>query len=191
MNENTNSRVFHNSVEIINKSSKSLPLDLEKHTLDLLKVVPDEHLTGLECIRLVDKVNKDLYINLHGMYKQKHKQTAAHILISVENIFNYEPYCLRFIPKFGKALLGMILFYEIGHHYRHLNHDLPVKDNKKFAERYRNKMMVKSFFWLACVLKPHKMIRDWWVRRGASPRSFKESMFGKAPQDKVIEETEK
>lgn len=161
-NNKTNKvKKLHNSIKIINESSKSIPLNLEKIILKLLKVVPDEHLIGLESISLVDEFPEKKYKNALGTYSQKYGLDKARIEISVEYLSSYKPYVLRLIPFLGKYYLARVLFHEIGHHYRHLRHGISKKENENFADQYEREMLGKVYSYLRFFKRPYKFLKHW------------------------------
>jgi hypothetical protein len=65
---------------------------------------------------------------------------------------------LRYFPVHGKVYLAVVLYHEIGHHYRRFTHGISAKDNEKFADEYRDKIFLKDFYYLRLFKKPYKFI---------------------------------
>jgi hypothetical protein len=136
-----------------------IPLNFERIVVELLKVVPKEHLIDLESISIIDKFTLKKDKGAWGIYKQKYGLEQARIEIAVEYLYNFKkPYMLRYFPLPGKIYLALVLYHEIGHHYRHFTHGVSEKDNEKFADQYRDKMFLKAFNYFPLFMKPYKII---------------------------------
>ena len=136
-----------------------IPLNFERIVVELLKVVPNEHLLGLGSISIIDKFTLKKDKGTLGKYWQKYGLEKARIEIAVEYLYNLKkPYMLRYFPVPGKIYLSAVLYHEIGHHYVHFTHGVSEKDDEKFADQYRDKMFRKAFYYFPFFMKPYKII---------------------------------
>ena len=136
-----------------------IPLNFERIVVKLLKVVPNEHLIGLESISIIDKFTQKKDKGAWGAYRPKYGLEKARIEIAVEYLYNLKkPYMLRYFPVHGKIYLSAVLYHEIGHHYVHFTHGISEKDDEQFADQYRDKMFRKAFYYFHFFKKPYKII---------------------------------
>ena len=136
-----------------------IPLNFERIVVELLKVVPNEHLLGLGSISIIDKFTLKKDKGAWGIYRPKYGLGKARIEIAVEYLYNFKKtYMLRYFPVPGKVYLAGVLFHEIGHHYKNFTHGVSEKDDEKFAEQYANEMFLKAFYYFPLFKKPYKSI---------------------------------
>ena len=151
----------YNSIKISNECSMQIPLNFERIVAELLKVVPNEHLIGLESISIIDKFTLKKDKGNLGLYWPKYGLEKARIEIAVEYLYNFKkPYMLRYFPVPGKIYLAGVLFHEIGHHYRYFTYGVSKKDNEQFADQYANEMLPKPFYYFPFFMKPYKIIAN-------------------------------
>lgn len=155
----------YNSIKISNECSNEcsmqIPLNFERIVAELLKVVPNEHLIGLESISIIDKFTLKKDKDNLGLYWPKYGLEKARIEIAVEYLYNFKkPYMLRYFPVPGKIYLAGVLFHEIGHHYRYFTYGVSKKDNEQFADQYANEMLPKPFYYFPFFMKPYKIIAN-------------------------------
>ena len=129
---------------------KILLFDIEKQIGKLLKVIPKEHLLGLDCIVIVDEIRGKFGKRPAGTYRRKQGREPAYIEISARHTFGDLPKVLFMIPLIPKLLLAGTLFHEIGHHYQYtFKSRIGKKGWEPFAEKYRKQMFPKLFpVWL-------------------------------------------
>lgn len=150
-------------MKIDNRLKDDIPIDIIKVIEKLLKRVPSEHLVGLEqiivCDYVTSKINKN---NAAGIYNPKHNQVSATIELAIQIIYKKFPPFLFYVPFIYKFLLASALFHEIGHHNHYkMGHGVKKSEGEKYAEKYCNKMLKKTFFWWLIWFIPFAPLVHW------------------------------
>ncbi|MBT5470002.1 MAG: hypothetical protein HOK41_05320 [Nitrospina sp.] len=137
---------------------------MEKVVRNLLEVIPNEHLVGIDSITLFDKPQQKKYSDAQGMYWKKYELQPARIEIFLGNIYG-EYYFKKFLmPSRWKWKLAGVLYHEIGHHYRHFTHGINKKQNEDFAEKYKKEIRRKKYPYLVYLVKPLRPVIRWLLR---------------------------
>jgi hypothetical protein len=121
----------------------------------LLRVVPNEHLVGLDKIIIVDEIKDKKRKRIGGLYHPRHDKQPCTIEIGFNSIYGGMPKVFFFLPLAAKFTLADTLYHEIGHHYHHkFVHGITKKRREDFADDYSKKMLKKAFFWWLIFLWP-------------------------------------
>lgn len=116
----------------------------------LIRVIPKEHLIGLDKIIILDGIPNNRRRDIGGLYKQRQKNQPCSIELSVSVIFKGMPKILFFFPFIPDFSLADVLYHEIGHHcHKRLTHGIRKERQEAFAEKYRSEMVKKRFRWWA------------------------------------------
>jgi predicted HD phosphohydrolase len=51
-------------------------------------------------------------------------------------------------------MLAAVLYHEIGHHYQYFTHGVTKKTEQNFADKYKKRMLKKTFFWWRLIMLP-------------------------------------
>ena len=126
----------------------------------LLKVIPGEHIIGLEKIIITDDIkDKRFRGGVAGIYQPGHQNEKPFIVINYSVLFSEVPTIIQRLPFYFKLTLGATLFHEIGHHYHHhLKHGITKSNREEFAREYKKKMLAKAFWGWRFMLWPFAMI---------------------------------
>jgi len=109
---------------------------------------------GLEKI-IVSDIFSGKHSKCAGLYWAKSHKKSASIQIALYPVFHGKPFLLLFLPFIGKFLLSSVLYHEIGHHYHHFfKHGINRKNGEKFAKKYKNEMLKKTFCRWRIFLRP-------------------------------------
>ena len=121
----------------------------------LLRIIPQEHMVGLEKIILVDEITDKREADIGGIYTKNNINHLGIIKLSMNVIFKGMPKILFFFPFIPDFSLADVLYHEIGHHYqKSLTHGIKKKSQEPFAEKYKKDMLKKSFWGWRFFLKP-------------------------------------
>lgn len=128
---------------------------------NLLKVIPGEHLVGLESIIIKDDIkDKRIKGRIAGMYQPGYKNKKPFIVINYGTLFSDVPGIIRIIPFYFKLTLASTLYHEIGHHYHHqLKHGVKKSHMEEFVREYRKKMLAKAFWGWRYLLRPLTLLK--------------------------------
>lgn len=154
----------------IQLENKFLSLLLKRRVVKLLRVVPKEHLLGLEKIVLAESILLKKSKDLGGLYNKKKDREPCSIELSVNSLFRGMPKILHLLPFVSTFVLATALYHEIGHHYHtKFTHGISKREREDFANRYSKEMMKKRFRWWLFFLSPFspiiKYFRDKVTRR--------------------------
>lgn len=142
------------SIEIRAKS-KFIGFLLARRVKTLIRIVPKEHLMGLDQIVLVDVISSKKSKNMGGLYRKKQDREPCSIELSVDSIYRGMPKLLHAVPFAASFVLASTLYHEIGHHYQtRLTHGIGRRESEDFAEKYSKEMMKKRFRWWLLCLSP-------------------------------------
>jgi len=155
------------SVRVQNYCRTSFSFKIERLLQNLLRVVPQEHLIGLDSIILVGQVTskKSREQKAGGLYWQKWRQRPATIEIALDEIYRGVPKIVLHLPFIPKFILANALYHEIGHHYQQrFTHAAKNVGREEFAEKYKKQLLQKAFVgWRLLFLPLAPLIR--WMRR--------------------------
>lgn len=149
------------SVRIEKRYQGDVPINLEKMTKKLLIKVHREHLIGLDKIIIVNRVTHKRDQKAGGLYWQKKGREPAGIEIAIDTIYKGMPRFIFFLPFVSKFMLASVLYHEIGHHYQYSTHNLKKEEWERFAEKYKTKMLRKTFFLWRLLLSPFTPLVNW------------------------------
>ena len=155
---------FSVSVKIIDKTTKRRPLKMSAMIRSLLKMVPSEHMIGLESIVIVDQILDKRKDSL-GQYRKGMESNSSEIWLSLELIFEGMPRMVLSMPFVPKFMLANVLYHEIGHHYRYKTHGISNASSEDFAEQYKKKLIIKAFKPWLIVLLPFRPLVKYLARR--------------------------
>jgi hypothetical protein len=131
-----------------------IPINIEKLIQKLLIEVPKEHLIGLDAITLVDHLTYKGNKKSSGLYWPRKGHEQAKIELAVNTIYSSMPRFVFFLPFVAKFMLAAVLYHEIGHHYQYFTHGVTRKAEQNFADKYKKRMLKKTFFWWRLVMLP-------------------------------------
>jgi hypothetical protein len=114
------------AIKVENLSNIKLPQKTETIIDKTLKLLPSDHLLGIERIRLVDKIQvfdprlKNVITpNMPGLYHPRQGQQKAWIEIAVGVLLPEESFFKRLLPRLSfKANLVAVLISLVGQHYQ-------------------------------------------------------------------------
>jgi hypothetical protein len=152
-------------MQINNRCSKKVPINLEEEITSLLRFVPDEDLIGLDSITLIDDFPQKWHKNTSGKYFKKHKSIPARIEIASRWLFDYEPHIFGLTPFMGRFSVALNLYFEIGHHIGHMTLGGSKKDINVFAKQYRAKKIRLAYPIFLKFIKPFMPLIDWYFRK--------------------------
>jgi len=125
-----------------------------KRVKALLKFVPPQDLIGINKIELINKFENKTYTNSGGIYSPG-KNNDAKIILAIGTIYNGMPTFLHLIPFIPSFLLAMVLYHEIGHHYKNkLMHSTGIKGSEYHAEQYSDKILREKYKFFLLAIKP-------------------------------------
>lgn len=131
-----------------------LPINIEKLISKLLIKVPQEHLVGLDSIILVDQLAYKKNQKASGLYWPRKGHEPARIELAVDTIYSGVPRFVFFLPFVPKFMLAAVLYHEIGHHCQYFTHGVTKKTEQNFADKYKKRMLKKTFFWWGLIMLP-------------------------------------
>ncbi len=126
----------------------------EKLISKLLIKVPQEHLVGLDSITLVDHLTYKKNQKAGGLYWPRKGREPARIELAVGTIYSGVPRFVFFLPFVAKFMLAAVLYHEIGHHCQYFTHCVKKKTEQNFADKYKKRMLKKTFFWWGLIMSP-------------------------------------
>lgn len=136
--------------------------NIDKTISNLLDIIPNEHLIGLEKIIVVDEIKYKKKKNAAGSYSAKNGWDSAIIELSIKSIYKGMPRILFLLPFVAKFSLANVLFHEIGHHYHHkFKHRICKGKKEAFAEDYRKSMLKRAFWGWKIILRPISPLIRW------------------------------
>jgi hypothetical protein len=128
--------------------SKPIEFVTRRRVIDLISVIPSEHLVALDKIVLFDEFFRKEEKLIGGRYIQKSKKQPCSIELSIGSIYRGMPIIFYFFPFIAKFLLAQVLYHEIGHHYQRVyTHGIGKREEEYFAEKYAKEMLKKKFRW--------------------------------------------
>lgn len=131
--------------------------NIERILKRYLKIVPDEHLVGLECITVIDRIADKKNKEVGGLYRERYRLQSATIEIALDTVYKGMPKFLYYVPFISKFILAGVLYHEIGHHYqKRLSHGIRKSEQESFAREYEIKMLKRAFWWWLILLLPFK-----------------------------------
>jgi len=143
------------SIHIEKHCQTPLPWNIERRIQRLLRAVPQEHLIGLETIRLVDRVTDKQHPDAAGLYRRELDRPSGIIEIAVGRGGERIPRLLFFLPLIGQFILARILYHEVGHHYQYrLTHGVKREKAEPLVEQYKRRMLRRAFSGWRLVLAP-------------------------------------
>jgi hypothetical protein len=135
--------------------SRFLGFLLARRVRKLIRIVPQEHLIGLDRIVLVDAISWRKGKEMGGIYRPKQDRELCSIELSIDSIHRGMPKVLHVVPFAASFVLASALYHEIGHHYQtRFTHGVGKQEREKFAERYSKDMMKRRFMWWLLFLSP-------------------------------------
>lgn len=165
-------------IKIENNSSRpSLPARTEENIKNILKVLPREHILGIDRIRLVGLIQDPRLRStqkrlspLPGLYHPRQGSQLAWMEISLDVLLPTGSFRKRFIPKLTfKANLAMVLFSLVGqHHFLTLRHSVKKghleSSVKEYTEKNVKKWNEQEHSFRARLLKPFQPILERWAK---------------------------
>lgn len=79
-----------------------------------------------------------------GVYRRKFRGRPAHIELFVDNIIADWPALLLSVPPIVDAIVGKVLFHELGHHI-HATSDRRLGDREAIADEWRERLSRQYF----------------------------------------------
>jgi len=143
----------HKSVQILDKSSLRIFINLLPFIEKLLSYLPEEHLEGLESIVLVDRLLGTKHKDNAYLYRKQSKSAPANIELSLNGIYLKYPQAVSLIPLFRKFFPAMSLYRAVGDHYAHHKGDVYKNDRPAFIKEYCKQYVIKAFPYNAKILK--------------------------------------
>ena len=167
------------AIKIENNSSRpSLPTRTDENIGNIIKVLPKEHMLGIERIRFVDFINDPRIRNtqkrltkLPGLYHPKQSSQMAWIEISLDVLLPKGSLRKRFIPKITfKANLATVLFSLVGqHHFLTLRHSVKKgsieSSVKEYTEKNIKKWNEQQHSFRARLFKPFQPTLERWAKK--------------------------
>ena len=126
----------HKSVQILDKSSLKVLINLPPLLEKLLSYLPEEHLEGLESIVLVDRLLGTKHKDDAYLYRKQSKSPPANIELSLNGIYKNFPKAISFIPLLRKAFPTLGLYQAVGEHYMHLKGNVHKNERQAFIKEY-------------------------------------------------------
>lgn len=121
----------------------------------LLRVVPREHLIGLEKIVILNEIRDKKKRRVGGIYREKSNEQPCSIELAIDRIYHGMPRILFFLPFAANFSLADVLYHEIGHHYHKIfTHGVKQHKQEHFAENYSKEMVKRRFKWWSFVFMP-------------------------------------
>jgi hypothetical protein len=165
-------------IKIENNSSRSsLPTRTEENINNILRVLPREHILGIDRIRLVDSIQDPRLRGvqkrpsaLPGLYHPRQASQSAWIEISLDVLLPTGSLRKRFIPRLTfKANLATVLFSLVGqHHFLTLRHSVKrgnlESSVKEYTERNIRKWNEKEHSLRARLFKPLQPTLERWAK---------------------------
>jgi hypothetical protein len=160
-----------------NTSRASLPGHTEDTINKILKIIPREHLLGIDRVRLVDLIQDPRLRNvqknvsqLPGLYHPRQGSQSAWIEISMDVLLPQGSLRKRLIPKLTfKANLAAVLYSLVGqHHFLTLRHSVK-KGNleasvKDYTAKSIKKWNEKEHNFRARLFKPFQPTLERWAK---------------------------
>ena len=147
--------------------------NIQKAVTKLLRIVPKEHLMGIDKIVIAGQMKKR---EVSGTYRKGGGSEATVIEISFKSVYKKMPKFLFRFPFIPKFMLADALYHEIGHHFeRNLSHGIKKREREKYADDYGKKMLKKAFFGWLILLYPLKPLVNYLnkkVQEKDSKRSY-------------------
>lgn len=156
---------------IENHYKGTIPLNIEKLVINLVKKVPPEHLIGLDTISLVDKASHKENKLAGGLYWEKDGKDPSWIEIAIGEIFRGMPRLFFFLPFIPKFMLANVLFHEIGHHFQQFTHGVSKRQREAFADAYKKNMLKRTFWGWRFLLSPLRPF-IYWLNRNAQRKGM-------------------
>ncbi len=165
-------------IKIENTSSRpSLPSNTEENIGNILKVLPREHLLGIDRIRFVDSIQdprlrsvQKRFSQIPGLYHPKQGPQMAWIEISLDVLLPPGSIRKRLIPKITfKTNLATVLFSLVGqHHFLTLRHSIKKgrleSSIKEYTEKNTKKWSEKTHSFRARLFKPLQPTLERWAK---------------------------
>jgi hypothetical protein len=133
------------TLQILDKSSIKISINLSKLIGELLSYVPEEHLAGLDSIILVDRLLGTKHKTDPALYRKQNKSTPANIELSLNGIYYGYPKKMALIPFVRKIMPALSLYREVGNHYAHIKGDVPKNEWQAFIKKYPKPYLKKAF----------------------------------------------
>ncbi|MFA5272134.1 MAG: hypothetical protein WC412_07355 [Candidatus Omnitrophota bacterium] len=138
---------YNIKIDIDENIFHKFPFNFEKNIRYLLAVVPTEHITQLNSVKVVSSFSGKQQNAAYGFYYGKREGAdMPSIIICADNIFRRLPrfifYLMPFVPR---LFLADTLYHEIAHHYQRLTHGIKKENWEKNAETYSKHMKKRAF----------------------------------------------
>lgn len=133
------------SIQIIDKSSIKILVDLAKLIRKLLSNIPEGHLEGLDSIILVDRLLGTRHRDDAYLYRKKSKTTPANIELSLNGIYGNFPKAFALIPFVRKTSPALSLYQAVGEHFAHIKGDVAKNERQEFIKKYPKPYLLKAF----------------------------------------------
>lgn len=165
-------------IKIENRSSRPLLPTHTEETIDkIIKVLPREHILGIDRVRLVDTI-QDPRLNstqnnlspLPGLYHPRQGSQLAWIEISLDVLLPMGSLRKRFIPKLTfKANMATVLYSLVGqHHFLTLRHSVKKgrleASVREYTEKNIKKWNEKEHNFRTRLFKPFQPTLERWAK---------------------------
>ena len=133
----------------------------EKRVKKLLRIVPKEHILGLDKIVILNEIVDKKKNPIGGAYRQKANNQPCSVELAMNVIYKGMPGLVLYLPFAATFLLADVLYHEIGHHYYKIYcHGIKKSKQEDFVGEYSKEMLKKKFrFWLYFFLPLTSLIK--------------------------------
>lgn len=149
-------------IEVEKAVADNFNFNFKKHINNFIKILPEEHVYGLEQITVTEFSSEKKVKEASGFYYGYRDPKHATIILCARGIFpeNMPKILFYILPIIPKIILAETLFHEIGHHYLNLSHGYKKEQWEKSADRYSKDMTRKLFISSSVfrLIKPLKFI---------------------------------